>query len=344
MKYDHILIDSGKGDFATSGIAELFELYNPSRVLLFYQGELQKPPDDLKNLVVNSYNGEFLPETKLTGLGESTSELETKTLPYTIFQEMQSAIVEHLPEYFDENYNKSELVTTMMSGSGFHRQLFLGLSITLKATLVTIDRDNDTPIITSQKWINEGFNHGKLTKAQDDLLRAFLIQWTLDGRKGTKPNEKMSAENIIGGLPMANIANAGGISNPAEGLINEKIIEKIPDSDPVLYQITGKGWITALKVLSEQLEENGMPLSEINNEEYPSLENIYSKTDNVVGRTCSVKGVLHDGKVNAIGIEQKYPSVPVIMTIFSRKYDNSDIGIISHPELSLSYKIKNNLI
>ncbi|HIO25428.1 MAG TPA: hypothetical protein EYN17_05890, partial [Candidatus Poseidoniales archaeon] len=204
MLYDHILIASGKQNFATSGITELFELYAPRKVLLLYQGELQDPPDDLKNLVVNLYNGEFLPETKLTGLGESTSELETKDLPYTVFQEMQSAIVEHIPEYFDDNYNNSELVTTMVSGSGFHRQLFLGLSITIGATVVTIDSDDKgAPIIKSQKWIDEGFNHDNLTGAQEDLLRSFLIQWTINGRKGTEPNERMSAENIIAGLPIS---------------------------------------------------------------------------------------------------------------------------------------------
>ena len=335
MVYDHILIHSGKGNFSSSGINELFEMYPPRKVLLLYQGELQHPPDYLKNLVVNSYKGEFLPETKLTGLGESTSELETKALPYTVFQEMQSAIVNHFPECFHDN-TKNELVTTMMSGSGFHRQLFLGLSITMNTTFVTIDRDKGTPIITSQKWINEGFNHNLSTPAQEDLLRAFLIQLTMDGRSGTKPNGKMSAENIIKGLDINTIANANGVSNPAEPLINKEILKKIPDSDPVLYQITGKGWITALKVLSEQLEKHDMPLSGYNIGDNRFLEDIYSKTGEVTGRVCSVKGLFDDSELKAIGIENKFPSVPVVMTIFSRIYDNFDIGTISDPEFELT--------
>ena len=337
MLYDHILIASGKQNFATSGITELFELYAPRKVLLLYQGELQDPPDDLKNLVVNLYNGEFLPETKLTGLGESTSELETKDLPYAVFQEMQSAIVEHIPEYFDDNYNNSELVTTMVSGSGFHRQLFLGLSITIGATVVTIDSDDKgAPIIKSQKWIDEGFNHDNLTGAQEDLLRSFLIQWTINGRKGTEPNERMSAENIIAGLPISTIATAVGVSNPADDLIKKGIIEKIPDSKPVLYQITGKGWITALKVLSEQLEKHGMPLSGYDIGDNRFLDGIYSKTGEVTGRACSVKGLFEDNELKAIGIENKFPSVPVVMTIFSRIYDNFDIGIISDSKFELT--------
>ena len=338
MSYDHIFIASGKQNFATSGITELFELYPPRKVLLLYQGELQHPPDDLKNLVVNSYDGEFLPETKLTALGDSTSELETKALPYTVFPEMQSAIVNHFPECFHDNNAENELVTTMMSGSGLHRQLFLGLSIAINTTLVTNERGaNNTRIITPQKWINAGFKHGDLTRAQRDLLRAFLIQLTLNGRDGTKkPNEHMSAENIMQGLNIKTIANATGVSNPANGLINKGIIEKIPDSEPTLYHLTGKGWITALKVLSEQLEMNGVPLSGYDIGENRFLESIFSETDEVVGRTHSVKGVLVDGEVTAIELEQNYSKVPVIMTIFSRKYDDSNIGIISEQEFEIT--------
>jgi hypothetical protein len=340
MGYDHILIDSGKGDYNSSGISELLNLYNPRTVLLFYQGELKAVPDELRNEVVNTYDGEFPPEVKLTALGDATSELGIQSMPYTIFQEMQSAISEHLPEHLSDEPTEHELVITIMAGSGLHQQLLLGLAIALKATIVTIDRGTagtpGTPVITSQEWIGQGLNPEDMTNAQKDLLRAFLIQLTRAGAKDETIRDKMSADELLAGLEIHTVETAGGISNTAAGLINRGLIEVTEDSSPVLYRLTGRGWVVALLTLTEELDGSGMPLHGLNAKKVPELATLYRPSHGVEGRVASVRGVLSNGRLNAVSIANNLPLVHTVMTIYSRRHDEMTPKMIVDDGFDLS--------
>ena len=345
MAYDHILIDSGKSDYNSSGISELLNLYNPRRVLLFYQGELKAIPEELRNEVVKAHDGEFLPEVKLAALGDETSELGIQSMPYTIFQEMQSAISEHLPEHLSDEPTEGELVITIMAGSGLHQQLLLGLAIALEATIVTIDRGTaGTPVITSQEWFGLGLNQDDMTNAQKDLLSAFLIQFTRAGEKNETIREKMSADELLAGLEIHTVETAGGVSNTASGLINRGLIEVIGDSSPVLYRLTGRGWVTALLTLTGELDRSGMPLHGLNANLAPELAKLYQSSHGVEGRLASVRGVFSDGRLNAVNIANNLPLVHTVMTIYSRRHDEMTPKMIVDDGFELRDEVRGSFI
>ena len=335
--YDHIFINSGKGEYNTSGIPQILDDYPPNKVLMFYLGELIDPPDELRDDVVNNHSGILLDPVKLTALGDRKSELGIQSMPFAIFQEMQSSISRQLSEHLSKDYSERKLVVTVAAGSSIHQSLLLALALSLNATLVTIDYGTGgNAIITQQHWINIGINSTNLTKAQQELFQSILIQLSLKEKAGNAIPKWMTAEEIIGALPLRNLTAATGLSNSAGDLIDKGLLQTESDSSPVKYRLSGRGWICALRLISEQLQLTEMPLSEITKDGEPELWRLYNSIEDVTGRVMGVRGVLADGKLKAIDIANNQLPVHAIISIYSRRYNEMTPKIIEDDGFDLT--------
>lgn len=324
MNHDHLMLVSEQ-DLTPegSGLTELFEKFPPNRVLPFYAGSLSEHPDTLRDLITNA-GGEMLDPCRLTQLGSERvrSKKDAEALPYTVFSEMQTALIEYLPAHLSKSGSDTPLVILIASGSGFHSSLLFTLGLAIRnAIFVTIDRYKEiTPVIASHEWVHEAMTTSPNTHAMRDVLVAMLLQ-TSRQLSSADLEGWMSAEEITGGGISG--MSATGFSNPAEILYNDLLITMKEGSKPIEYRLTGRGWIVALRCLEKRLEDTGPPPHQSAGVQGERLAEqfIPATEDNADGRIMGISAVLHDEKLRACNLRQSMGAVEVGLSLFWRRRD-----------------------
>jgi hypothetical protein len=325
MNHDHLMLVSEQDlPSGKSGMSELFEQFPPRRVLPLFAGSLSKHPDVLRDHITDA-GGTMLDPYRLTPLGSERirSKKDSEELPYTVFSEMQTALLENLPEHLSKAGSETPLVILIASGSGFHSSLMFTLGLAIRnAIFVTVDQFMDEerqPIVASQLWIHDAMTVLPQSQVTRDALRMMLIQ-TADRRNCGNLDGWMTAEQVVGGLSSA---NATGFSNSAEILVNSQLISVKEEAQPIKYRLTGRGWVVAMRLLTDMLENSGVALHGADKTTGERLAERFMRVaqDDASGRIMGIRAVLQNGELRACNVRQSLHPVDVGLSLYWRRRD-----------------------
>ena len=311
-RYDYILFSSRTDEETAAGLESAFRAFLPNRIILFHLGEpVDIPPKEVKK-VVNEFQGELVARPVLSPLGGVQSKLELEALPFTIIEEMQDGVIEHLPEYFQNGYS-GERPVIILGGTKFHCQLLMTLGISMDAILMNRKKRGGESTAICQDWINGGNDYSDISKGGRELLTLFISKLVSNDDNKTK----LSGEEIIGGTETKYLKAANGISNAAGPLLKRKFLSKIDGSDPVQYELTGRGWFAAIQLVGNQMDDS-------------------KAMDSVKGRISPVNAVLRDDTLAATSVYDRLSPVNHVITLFSRIHDEMEYGMDCDPDRELN--------